>query len=47
MLHGIYPFFSTDENVLFSKIQKGKYKMGDFISPEAREVIRWTLIVNP
>jgi serine/threonine protein kinase len=47
MLHGIYPFFSTDESVLFSKIQKGRYKVGDFISSDAREVLRETLIINP
>ena len=47
MLHGVYPFFSQDEASLFGRIQKGRYKMGDFISAEARELLGWMLTVQP
>lgn len=36
MLHGVYPFFSSEEDILFKKIQKGIYKMSGHISPEAK-----------
>lgn len=36
MLHGVYPFFSQDETVLFNRIQKGKYKLDEFLSKEVR-----------
>jgi hypothetical protein len=47
MLHGVYPFFSTEEDVLFKKIQKGSYKVSGNVSQEAKEVIRAMMMVEP
>lgn len=47
MLHGVYPFFSTEEEVLFKKIQKGSYKVSGNVSQEAKEVIRAMMMVEP
>jgi len=51
LLSGFPPFYDEDNEVLFEKIKSGKYDFGPeiwkTISPEAKEIIKNLLIVDP
>lgn len=50
-LCGFPPFFDDDNTILFEKIKKGKFDFPspswDNISPEAIDLIKHLLVVNP
>lgn len=47
MLSATLPFDDPDLRVMMGKTKKGQYKMPDFLSPEAEDLIRRMLQVNP
>ncbi|MCQ2815746.1 MAG: protein kinase [archaeon] len=47
MLTGYLPFDDANDEILYTKICKGKFKMPTFLSPEAQSIIKGILITNP
>ncbi|CAF3481016.1 unnamed protein product, partial [Fusarium graminearum] len=47
MLTATLPFDDPDIRVMMSKTKKGQYEMPDYLSPEAEDLIRRMLQVNP
>ena len=47
MICGYLPFDDIDHDILYKKIKEGKYKIPQHVSPNAKDLIKNILVVNP